>query len=97
MNEVFSLYGQQETDTNAVDYLQTQVGVVWCINSFVFILLISLLFTASALFEFPPFACFHFPLLCYQKNSPLHSLFLSLDLKKSSLQRRKKKLLVIPV
>lgn len=94
MSEVFSLYGQEETDTKAVDYLQTQVGVVWCINNFIFALLISLLFTASALFAFPLFACFHFPLLCYQKQSPF-TLSSSLVLKKSSLEKRKNPLCIL--
>lgn len=86
MNNAFSQYGQQETDTKAVDYLQTQVSVVWCINSLVFILLISLLFAASALSEFPRLPAF-ISLVSYQKTVPFTRS--SSLLKKSSLQKRK--------
>lgn len=77
MNNAFSQYGQQETDTKAVDYLQTQVSVEWCINSFVFILLISLLLAASALSEFPRLPAFISLISVFRKQSPSHALPLS--------------------
>lgn len=49
MNDVFTKYDGQDAETKAVDYLQTQVGVILYINSFVSSVVLSLSSTSSAL------------------------------------------------
>lgn len=78
MNEVFTKYDGQDAETKAVDYLQTKVGVMLFINSFVFSLVISFSSTASALVAFSPACLLSFPSSLLSEKKAPHAVFLSL-------------------